>query len=271
MPGGRQPLLFYDVEHDTVNRYGGWPYGEIAEYPSTVWSFAAGSAEMDWQQGPNASSKGLSADSIGPFAAAHAYSDKAFFSFGGSYYPDNSMGPSTVLSGLVVYDFSSGLWNNYSTAFAGQTTHHTQARAISSPDFGTNGYLFIVGGEAPPTVNSQYNEGFAMVDLSAITLYDIANQAWFVQTATGDIPPVRTEFCAVGSPSRDGETFEMYVSPDLCGLSALHVLIMPPDSFSVVLSTTPSIWQMPTMKATRTCSCFPCQHFAGSRPMQQPK
>lgn len=213
MIAARQPPLFYDAEQKTVNRYGGWPY-QGNDYPSTVWSFPAGSANMDWQQGPNASSKGLPADSLGPYAAAHAYSDKAFFSYGGSFEPYNSRSHMAVLSGLVVQNFSDGTWSNHSTVFAGREQYRTQARAVFSPNFGDEGFLVVVGGEAPPTGSSVYYEGRAMVDMSTITLYDIANRAWSVQTATGDIPPLRSEFCAVGIASEDNTTFEMHVFPE---------------------------------------------------------
>lgn len=199
-----------------MNRYGGWPYESGIGWPSTVWSFTAGSANMDWEQGPEASSRGLSADSPGPYAAAHAYSDKAFFSLGGSYDGDDSESPDTVLSGLVVHDFAQGTWDNYSTAFDSQPSRHTQAHAFFTPNFGLDGFLVIIGGSAPPTAISGNYEGSSMVGMSAITLYDIANKAWFVQTATGDVPPIRSEFCAVGSPSDDSKTFEMYVPARNC-------------------------------------------------------
>jgi hypothetical protein len=223
MVAARQPLLFYDTEDGTVNRYGGWPYETDVGYPSTVWFFSAGSAEMEWQQGQNASSKGLSAHSPGPFGAAHAHSDKAFFSLGGSFEPDASQFPGTALSGLVVQDYAKGTWDNSSMALSGQSPYRTQARAVFSPNFGSEGFLIVVGGEAPPTKSYSYYEGRSMVEMSAITLYDIANKSWFVQTATGDIPPIRSEFCAVGSPSADGKTYEMYVSPVVT--TSLHVLI----------------------------------------------
>jgi len=151
------------------------------------------------------------ADSPGPYAAAHAYSDKAFFSLGGSYDGDDSESPDNVISGLVVHDFAQGTWGNYSTASDSQPLHRTQAHAVLIPNFGLDGFLVVVGGSAPPTANSGNYECRSMVSMSAITLYDIANKAWFVQTATGDVPPIRSEFCAVGSPSGDGKTFEMYV------------------------------------------------------------
>ena len=241
MVAARQPLLFYDAEHNTVNRYGGWPYYRDMGYPSTVWSFAAGSSEMEWVQGPNASSRGLSEKSPGPFAAAHAYSDGSFFSLGGSFDPDATGSPGTVLSGLVAQDFARGTWNNYSTVSGGQAMHRTQARAVLSPNFGSDGFLVIIGGEAPPTESSAYNKGRSMVEMSSVTLYDIANKAWFVQTATGDVPPIRSEFCAVGSPSDDAKTFELQVATKDRSFFLLHILTILSGLSSVVPSTTPLI------------------------------
>jgi hypothetical protein len=171
---------------------------------------------MDWEQGPDASSRGLSANSPGPYAAAHAYSDKAFFSLGGSYDGDDSESPDAVLPGLAVHDFAQGTWDNYSTDSESQPSRRTQAHAAISPNFGLDGLLVIIGGAAPSTAISGNYEGRSMVGMSAITQCDIAIKAWFVQTATGDIPPIRSEFCAVGSPSDDGKTFEMYASIRNC-------------------------------------------------------
>jgi hypothetical protein len=63
---------------------------------------------MYWEQGPDASSRGLSANSPGPYAAAHTYSHKEFFSLGGSYDGDDSESPDAIFSGLVVHDFAQG-------------------------------------------------------------------------------------------------------------------------------------------------------------------
>jgi hypothetical protein len=132
--------LFYDTKHDTVNRYGGWPYESGIRWPSNVWSFAAGSANMDWEQNPNASSKGLCADSPGPYAAAHAYSDKAFFSLGRSYDGDDSESPDNVISGLVVHDFAQGTWDN--TPRLQIASHHVAHKLVpfSAPTLGWMGF-----------------------------------------------------------------------------------------------------------------------------------
>lgn len=56
---------------------------------------------------------------------------------------------------------------------------------------------------------SIYETGNAMADMSVITLYDVASETWFTQEAPGDIPPPRSEVCAVGAASSDDRYFEL--------------------------------------------------------------
>ncbi|EXJ93853.1 hypothetical protein A1O1_02246 [Capronia coronata CBS 617.96] len=210
----RQPILFYDKPNNVVRRYGGWPYGPV-DFDSEVWSFEAGSTVVNWVNNTSGdidpATNGLSLDSQGPFASANAFSDSTFFNLGGNIIDPDSLPNMTVLSGLVTQDFSSTTWSNQSTDLADQSGFRTQARAVHAPNFGDGGFLVVVGGEAPPTEASVYETGSAMVDMSVITLYDIATATWFTQEATGDVPPPRSEFCAVGAASSDGRYFELFV------------------------------------------------------------
>ncbi|EXJ91966.1 hypothetical protein A1O3_00516 [Capronia epimyces CBS 606.96] len=210
----RQPLLFYDKPNNVVRRYGGWPY-EAVDFDSEVWSFEPGSSVINWVNNTagdvTPTNNGLSLDSQGPFASANAFSDSTFFSLGGNIMAPGDFPNMTVMAGLVTQDFASTTWSNKSAELPTQSKFRTEARAVHVPNFGEEGFLVVVGGEAPPTEVSVYETGFAMVDMSVITLYDIANDTWFTQEATGDIPPPRSEFCAVGTPSSDGQYFELFV------------------------------------------------------------
>lgn len=50
-----------------------------------------------------------------------------------------------------------------------------------------------------------------MIPLSHISVYDIQSRTWYEVTATGDLPEVRTEFCAVVSASVDQSTFQVTI------------------------------------------------------------
>lgn len=209
MTSVRQPVLFYDAKQNVVGRYGGWPY-DGTDMPSTLWTFEAGSAAMDWEMNTAPSANGLTAASKGPFAPANTYTDSAFYSFGGNIFPvDGSEPQMTVLSGLVTQDFASQGWANNTAQIPNQKRFRTQARAVTAPGYGAQGYIVVLGGESPPTEASVYETGNAMVAMSTITLYDIATGDWHTQTATGDIPPPRSEFCVVGAETSDGQYFDM--------------------------------------------------------------
>ena len=203
----RQPLLFYDTPRNKISRFGGWPY-ETTDFPSILWSFTPGTNNVDWKNETTPSTDGLSIDSPGPFASAITYTDTTFYNFGGNVVsiplPDM-----TVLSGLVTRNLEAQDWANATADIPNQSPYRTQARMAHAPNFGGQGYLVMVGGESPPTEASFYETGSFLTDMSTITLYDIETQTWFTQTATGDVPPPRSEFCAVGASSSDGSNFDM--------------------------------------------------------------
>ena len=92
---------------------------------------------------------------------------------------------------------------------ASQTGYSVESQVISMPDFGKAGLLAFLGGESPTNQTFQYEVGTDIVDMSNITIYDVENDAWYYQTATGSVPPPRSEFCVVGSASADNSTYEM--------------------------------------------------------------
>ena len=206
----RQPMLFYDKTRNKVSRFGGWPYQET-DFPSIMWSATAGTNNVVWKNETAPSADGLSTNSPGPFASANAYTDTTYYNFGGNVV--NSLPDITVLPGLVTRDLSAQDWTNSTVKIPSQSNFRTQARMVQAPNFGNQGYLITVGGESPPTESSQYETGSFMVDMATITLYDIESQTWYTQTATGDIPPERSEFCAVGAASSNGDRFELYDFP----------------------------------------------------------
>ncbi|OAG41902.1 hypothetical protein AYO21_03905 [Fonsecaea monophora] len=204
----RQPMVFYDKTRNKISRYGGWPY-EVSDFPSLLWSFTAGSSGVTWKNETPPATDGLAANSPGPFASANAYTNSTFYNFGGNVV--SSLPDMTVLSGLVTRDFEAQSWMNSTAILPNQSRYRTQARMVHAPTFGNQGFLVVVGGEAPPTQESVYEAGAHMVDMSVITLYDIETGNWYTQTATGAIPPPRSEFCAVGASSRGGARFELFV------------------------------------------------------------
>lgn len=212
----RQPVLFYDEEQNMIRRYGGWPYtanGSLPnDQPSELWSTPAGTSSVNWTLETSPAANGLSSDSLGPFAPAAGFTKSKFYSFGGNVFKPNALPNMTVLSGLVTQDFATGRWENTTANIPNQSPYRTQAKSVLVPGYGEEGFFVIVGGESPPTEESFYERGTFMTDMSVITLYDVSSGTWYTQTATGDIPPPRSEFCAVGAASSDNTSFEVYGS-----------------------------------------------------------
>jgi hypothetical protein len=208
MPYVRQPMLYYDKARNKISRFGGWPY-QTTDFPSVLWSFTPGNNNPQWKNETSPSADGLGQDSMSPFASANAFTNDTFYAFGGNTVVPDSLPEIIALPGMATRDFSAESWTNRTADLPDQSKYRTQGKMTFAPNFGDAGYLVMVGGESPPEAAATYETGSFMTDMATISLYDIASQKWFTQTATGDIPPPRSEFCAVGSPSKDGKTFEM--------------------------------------------------------------
>lgn len=205
----RRPTLWYDPQSNLVMERGGWPYE--ADASLFLWAFTPdGKGGADWtldQSSPAAQQ--LSAT----FGSAFTTSPTGFYSLGGALpgVVNDTSDPFgfEALEGLVAYTFASSGWQNTSSVGSSQAGYSVQGQAISMPDYGKTGLLAFLGGDTPPNGTYFYEEGAALVDMSNITIYDIASDTWYYQTATGSIPPPRSEFCAVGSAPADNSSYEM--------------------------------------------------------------
>lgn len=193
---------------------GGWAYTAGSSY--LLWSFKPdGSGGADWALDPSSPAAQQLSETFG---SAFTTSADNFYSLGGavpgamstSADPLNQYG-FEALTAFVTYNFASGTWKNASSLSASPTGYLVQSQVLSMPNFGKAGLLAVLGGEAPPNSSYQYEAGTDLVDMSNITIYDIDSDTWYYQTATGSVPPPRSEFCAVGSASTDNNTYEMSV------------------------------------------------------------
>lgn len=176
---------------------GGWPYSQVVA--STLWSLGPdGKGGGKWTKDPSSSEV---QSFVTTFGSAFASSDYELYSFGGvdqtAYNP--------AVRGLLTYNFTSKVWSNLTE----NTDYSVQAQATLSPNFGLAGVLLIIGGDAPPTSTYYYEGGVDLVDMSKVTIYDPAQKAWYTQQASGNVPPPRSEFCAVGIAAPDNSSYEM--------------------------------------------------------------
>ncbi|KAI9715126.1 MAG: hypothetical protein M1812_006105 [Candelaria pacifica] len=206
MPLVRRPPLWYDTGRNIVMERGGWQY--TISPTLDLWTFSPdGQGGAAWSLNGLAS---INASKLNPtFGGAFTASASSFYSLGGVIAYGSITG--FALEGLTIYDFRTGKWSNVTSAGWQQSGYSVQSQAVFMPNFGQEGLVLFLGGDAPSNQTYQYEEGAALVDFSDIVIYDPAIGTWYHQPATGSVPPPRSEFCVVGSASKDNSSFELFV------------------------------------------------------------
>ncbi|KAL8768713.1 MAG: hypothetical protein Q9209_005131 [Squamulea sp. 1 TL-2023] len=104
--------------------------------------------------------------------------------------------------GIVEFNMTSkGFFNSSATGFNAKGTGKSGAMHYV-PSFGPNGLFMIMGGT--DRKDDDNNIGF-----DNIWVYETLENRWFNQTATGNVPAGRRNFCLAGVSSTN-ETYEMY-------------------------------------------------------------
>ena len=166
---------------------------------SVIWSEYVGStANTTWTQGIVRPSHGFSGSD-----------GKNGYFFGGvaSYFTDNYFTQLPFLiPGLLTFDFDSRLLENSTNVPDMSSQWVPNGQIVSIPIFGAQGVLVVLGGgSGAPNAGEEGNAAF-----NNITIFDIANNRWLWQLATGDtIPSRRNNFCAVGVQGSNHSTSEM--------------------------------------------------------------
>ncbi|KAL1634846.1 hypothetical protein SLS58_010529 [Diplodia intermedia] len=166
-----------------------------------LWKFTAdGSSSGSWAkvgQSDLAAFNNLTRP-VGGYSAVLG-DDTAFYAGGfhsSQTDPAVDTGSEIPVPGLVSYNFTSGEWTNSSAT--GFTTYGTQmwGKAAAVP-FGDPGLLVFLGGESGS--RTELSNAAGQLDLDTIAVYDPANDTWYSQVATGDVPGTRDGFCLVGA------------------------------------------------------------------------
>lgn len=206
----KKPALFYNVVENQVIQWAGWPYDDGDVSKAFVFT-PNGTGLVAWSESSAPSTNNQTGTSPAVFASAFVASNTTFYSLGGVVAEEFSP-PNVAIQGLIEFDYANNKWTNRSSLNATSNGFLVGAQASYTPGsdqggFGQAGYLVIVGGSVPSTqlFDPQYP---SLVDMSNITLYDIAADSWYHQTATGTIPAARQFFCSVAATSIQA-TFEM--------------------------------------------------------------
>ncbi|KAI0893862.1 hypothetical protein F4806DRAFT_498615 [Annulohypoxylon nitens] len=137
--------------------------------------------------------------------------------------------PGYALTGLVSYNFQTGLWANTSTV-PGYGGYGTNLNGMAEfVPFGPNGLLLFLGGAETPV--DATNDSSTEVSWNTIFLHDPVTGKWYRQETSGDRPLVIERACSVGVQGPNN-TYEIFIyggtSQQKDGTSAdVHILSLP--------------------------------------------
>ncbi|KAF2735105.1 hypothetical protein EJ04DRAFT_534423 [Polyplosphaeria fusca] len=147
----------------------------------------------------------LSAIGLTLLGAGVVVEDKMLGFYYGGWLTNNSVpgyGDPTMLSTLLVYDMNNTGFNNRSGP---DTVPRAEGVMIYLPA-GDGGILVYFGG-----IQIADNGTTVGVPMSDIFLYDVVNQHWYQETATGDVPEDRRRFCADATWADDRSSYNIYL------------------------------------------------------------
>ncbi|KAL8860880.1 MAG: hypothetical protein Q9178_002635 [Gyalolechia marmorata] len=107
----------------------------------------------------------------------------------------------TLQPGLLQYDMRARRFTNSSATSFSTNGTGLQGQMHFIPSFGPNGLFLILGGDKFSNVTNKYS-------FAEIKLYDAATHRWYNQTASGNVPRGRQDFCVAGVNSTEG-TYEL--------------------------------------------------------------
>lgn len=205
------PAFAYDEQNDIF--YSGFA-GRVSDFgdapqppPMSLWSFKPdGTGGGTWKREIGNSDPAFD-HLTRPVRGYQAYGRDAALSLGGVSTYQTSPTTEQVeddipLAGLLGLNMTTKTFTNSSAKSfnAGQNGVLGQMHYV--PSFGPNGFFAIMGGTTVPDDTDSY------IGFGNIWVYEPVTNIWYNQTATGNIPQKRKEFCTAGLNSTSG-TYEM--------------------------------------------------------------
>jgi hypothetical protein len=197
-PAGLQNVmdeaLWWDHTTSSVVSFGGRPYEP--NLPPSIWGLtpdgdgAGSSHEIYFPDSP------LWQTFARPEYELRAASPDRGYFMGGVVTTNNKP---FAISGLVVLDFTNWKWENITTA----GLYSASGMAFDGsehfvPVFVTEGLIIMIGGTAPSSSREVLGTARSR---SNVTIFDPNQQKWHSQTASGDVPEARWDFCLAGAQS----------------------------------------------------------------------
>lgn len=134
-------------------------------------------------------------------------------------------GQPLATSNLVTFDMDTGIMSN-NTGY--DSTGRAEGVMVGIPASAA-GMLVYFGGVAYPFANTTE----VAMDMSQILVYDVGDNKWYLQTATGDIPANRRKFCAGATWADDQSSYNIYLyggfgfGENATGFDDIYILSIP--------------------------------------------
>ncbi|KUJ13319.1 uncharacterized protein LY89DRAFT_785046 [Mollisia scopiformis] len=208
--------LWYDSSSNSLLAgFGGAAprFNTPSPYALGLWSFALDGQGGGTWSAITAATTSLRKSFTRPYQGLSTWGGDSAFTIGG--YINDLTSPATAnytgsepLPGIVQYNMTSGTFKNSSAA--GYNFNGTAERGVLHyvPSFGPEGIYVLLGGDI--SGYQGYTAGSDLQSFSSLTIYDPASGNFYNQTATGNIPQARIEFCATGINSTN-ETYEIFM------------------------------------------------------------
>ncbi|KAE8450750.1 hypothetical protein EG329_005663 [Mollisiaceae sp. DMI_Dod_QoI] len=208
--------LWYDAKNNVL--YAGFSgaaprFNAPSPYPLGLWSFAPdGQGGGTWSAASTETSQ-LKNSFTRPYQGLSTWGGEGAITIGG--YISSLTSPATSnltvfkpVPGVVSFNMTTGRFANSSAS--GYNFNGTAERGVLHyvPSFGPEGIYILLGGDISGL--DRYSAGEDKVSFANLTIYDPASGNFYNQTATGNIPQGRIEFCATGINSTN-QTYEIFI------------------------------------------------------------
>lgn len=210
-PNLSSPAFAYDEKNDIF--YSGFA-GRVSSFgdhpdppPLSLWSFKPdGTGIGTWKREIDSDNSAFD-DMTRPFRGYQAYSGDTALVLGGisnsqSDEKTQDVSDDIPLPGLLALNMTTKTFTNSTARSFNRGRSAVVGRMQYVPSFGPDGLFMAMGGSMIPVVT----EG--LISFGNIWVYQAETNTWFNQTARGNLPGPRKDFCLAGANSTNG-TYEM--------------------------------------------------------------
>ncbi|KAI1857621.1 uncharacterized protein JN550_013133 [Neoarthrinium moseri] len=187
------------------------------------------------------------------YGAGVSVSDLGEAYYYGGWLSNNSVpnwtGPRMATTGLINYSMDQNQWSN----MTGPDNIGRAEGAMVYVPVSDSGMLIYFGG-----VQANANGTITGQPMDQIFAFDIASSKWYTQRATGEVPAMRSKFCAGVTWASDQSSFNVYLyggagmPPNTSGFDDVYILSMPSFTWIKMYPANSTLEQYP--HNTLTCN-----------------